>query len=136
MRAAELRQLAAESAALLRTLRATLPASDLVDEIRCPRCGRWVTPRRFDPLCHACRQCKTTLARPMHSTPRQRPATSTERAVVPAAWTRWDCCPSCGGDRIAETRRRIDGVVCTAWWCRDCGTRTLWAARPAGGGVR
>ncbi|MFY1651562.1 hypothetical protein ACN27J_11805 [Solwaraspora sp. WMMB762] len=40
-----------------------LPA--LVDEIRCPRCGRWVRPRRFDLLHMACRTCMATLGRPV-----------------------------------------------------------------------
>lgn len=36
----------------------------LVHEIRCPYCGTWVAPRRFDLLRMACRNCLTTLARP------------------------------------------------------------------------
>ncbi|MGX7675769.1 hypothetical protein [Plantactinospora sp. DSM 117369] len=40
------------------------PALLLVDAIRCPRCGRWVKPRRFDLLRMCCRTCRSTLARP------------------------------------------------------------------------
>jgi hypothetical protein len=36
----------------------------LVDEIRCPRCLRWVKPRRFDLQHMACKTCRRTLARP------------------------------------------------------------------------
>ena len=63
MRARELRQVAAESAALLRTMRAHLPASTLVREIQCPRCRKWVKPHRYEVLCQSCRQCRKTLAR-------------------------------------------------------------------------
>ncbi|GIG90935.1 hypothetical protein [Plantactinospora endophytica] len=40
------------------------PAALLVDEIRCPRCGEWVKPRRFDLRHMACRTCRATFARP------------------------------------------------------------------------
>ncbi|MFI6823234.1 hypothetical protein ACIBJE_20085 [Micromonospora sp. NPDC050187] len=33
------------------------PASAKVCAIRCPRCRRWVKPRRFDPRRMACRGC-------------------------------------------------------------------------------
>ena len=131
MAAPDLRRVAAESAALLRTMRANLPASTLVREIQCPRCGRWVTPRRYDPLCRTCRTCKTTLGRP----PRQHSRSSALAKVVPAAeWARWDRCPSCDATDIAESRPRLNGVACVVWRCRACGTQTLFASRS--GGVR
>jgi hypothetical protein len=33
------------------------PAAAKVCAIRCPRCRRWVKPRRFDPRRMACRGC-------------------------------------------------------------------------------
>jgi hypothetical protein len=36
----------------------------LVDEIRCPHCGDWVKPRKFDLRHMACKRCRRTLARP------------------------------------------------------------------------
>jgi ribosomal protein L37AE/L43A len=134
MRARDLRQFAAESAALLRTMRAHLPASDLVHEIRCPRCGRWIRPRRFDTLCNSCRRCKSTLARPARRPAAPRPqAKPPSREVAPATWTRWDRCPTCDSGHVVEHRPRIDGVACVVWRCEDCGTQTMWAARHVGG---
>ena len=133
MRARDLRQIAAESAGLLRTMRANLPAADLVHEIQCPRCRRWVRPRRFDVLCMPCRGCKSTLARPARrSAAPPTPAKPPSREIAPAAWTRWDRCPTCDSGRVVESRPRIDGAACVLWRCDDCGTQTMWAARSGG----
>jgi hypothetical protein len=134
MRARDLRQIAAETAGLLRTMRAHLPASDLVHEIQCPRCRRWVRPRRFDVLCMSCRQCKDTLARPKRrAAPTHQPPS---REVAPVEWVRWDRCPTCDGDGVEERTFRVDGIACVAWRCRACDTQTIWTATPVGGGVR
>ena len=130
MRSRDLRQLACESAGLLRTMRAHLPASTLVHEIQCPRCRRWVRPRRYDVLCLACRSCKDTLSRPDRAP--VRPA-SRRREIALVAWTRWDRCPNCDGNDIAEDHRRIDGAPCVAWRCRPCATQTVWVAQVGAG---
>lgn len=39
------------------------PASARVWAIRCPRCCRWVKPRRFDLRRMSCRSCVSTLGR-------------------------------------------------------------------------
>ncbi|MER7167285.1 hypothetical protein ABT336_14595 [Micromonospora sp. NPDC000207] len=39
-------------------------ASARVCAIRCPRCGRWVKPRRYDLRRSSCRSCVRTLGRP------------------------------------------------------------------------
>ncbi|MFC6022667.1 hypothetical protein ACFP2T_41730 [Plantactinospora solaniradicis] len=59
-----LRHLAWDLLAASRRLLGLRPAALLVDEIRCPHCGEWVKPRRFDLQHMACRTCLTTLARP------------------------------------------------------------------------
>lgn len=49
---------------VLRRLLGLPSAPALVYAIRCPRCGEWVKPGRFDLLHMACRTCLETLARP------------------------------------------------------------------------
>ncbi|RQX02755.1 hypothetical protein DLJ59_14275 [Micromonospora inaquosa] len=39
------------------------PALGSVSAIRCPRCCRWVKPRRFDLRRMSCRSCVSTLGR-------------------------------------------------------------------------
>lgn len=58
-----LREVAARNAAMLRALPAYLPrVSSLVDEIECPSCDTWVSPRLFSPGLRACRSCVDRMA--------------------------------------------------------------------------
>jgi len=41
-----------------------------VTAIRCERCGRWVKPRRYDPLLYACTDCAPGLAYAHYETAR------------------------------------------------------------------
>lgn len=41
------------------------PGPLLVHQIRCPHCGQWVKPHRFDLRHMACKTCRATLARPV-----------------------------------------------------------------------
>ncbi|GGM26478.1 hypothetical protein GCM10011608_09030 [Micromonospora sonchi] len=59
----DLRHALREVEAALRSLLGLPPASGLVYAIRCPRCCRWVKPRRFDLRRMSCRSCIATLGR-------------------------------------------------------------------------
>ena len=60
-----LRYLAWSSLVVTRHLVGLPPGPLLVDAIRCPHCGRWAKPRRFDLEHMACNTCMATLARPV-----------------------------------------------------------------------
>ncbi|WP_433533369.1 hypothetical protein ACQPYA_03165 [Micromonospora sp. CA-263727] len=62
-RLAGLRHMLREMEAAVRTVLRLPPASGLVYAIRCPRCSRWVKPRRFDLRRMSCRSCIATLGR-------------------------------------------------------------------------
>lgn len=59
----DLRHALREVEAALRSLLRMPPASGVVYAIRCPRCSRWVKPRRFDLRRMSCRSCISTLGR-------------------------------------------------------------------------
>ncbi|MFI7552171.1 hypothetical protein ACIBQ2_20750 [Micromonospora sediminimaris] len=52
-----------EVEAAVRSALRLLPPSGVVYAIRCPRCCRWVKPRRFDLRRMSCRSCIATLGR-------------------------------------------------------------------------
>lgn len=58
-----LRHAVREVEAALRSALRLPPAPGLVSAIRCPRCCRWVKPRRFDLRRMSCRSCIATLGR-------------------------------------------------------------------------
>ncbi|MBQ1027653.1 hypothetical protein [Micromonospora sp. C95] len=60
---ADLRHAFREVEAAVRSVLRLPPASGLVYAIRCPRCCRWVKPRRFDLRRMSCRSCISTLGR-------------------------------------------------------------------------
>ncbi|MDG4760752.1 hypothetical protein [Micromonospora sp. WMMD710] len=62
-RLADLRHAYREVAAALRSALHLPPALASVSAIRCPRCCRWVKPRRFDLRRMSCRSCVSTLGR-------------------------------------------------------------------------
>ncbi|MER5458935.1 hypothetical protein ABT008_29635 [Micromonospora sp. NPDC002389] len=62
-RVADLRHALREVEAVVRSVLRLPPASGVVYAIRCPRCRRWVKPRRFDLRRMSCRPCITTLGR-------------------------------------------------------------------------
>jgi hypothetical protein len=57
MRAAQLRQVAAEQAALLRSLRTATPVHAQVLAVYCAHCRRWRKPTKFHPFATVCRSC-------------------------------------------------------------------------------
>ena len=57
MRAAQLRQVAAEQARLLRTMRTATPTPARVTSVFCLRCRRWRKPSKFHPFADTCRSC-------------------------------------------------------------------------------
>ncbi|MDM4722120.1 hypothetical protein QTQ03_21940 [Micromonospora sp. WMMA1363] len=59
----DLRHAYREVEAVVRSALRLPPASGLVYAIRCPRCCRWVKPRRFDLRRMSCRSCIATLGR-------------------------------------------------------------------------
>ncbi|TBL39184.1 hypothetical protein EYA84_08680 [Verrucosispora sp. SN26_14.1] len=62
-RVADLRHALWEVEAAVRSVLRLPPAFGVVYAIRCPRCSRWVKPRRFDLRRMSCRPCITTLGR-------------------------------------------------------------------------
>ena len=62
MRAAQLRQVAAHNAALLRTLRTAVPLSAKVTGIWCPLCRQWLKPSKFGPRSPWCKGCTAAVA--------------------------------------------------------------------------
>jgi PHP family Zn ribbon phosphoesterase len=62
-RLAGLRYAYREVEAAVRSVLGLPPALGSVSAIRCPRCGRWVKPRRFDLRRMSCRSCVSTLGR-------------------------------------------------------------------------
>jgi hypothetical protein len=60
---AGLRHAYREVEAVVRSVLRLPPASGVVYAIRCPRCSRWVKPRRFDLRRMSCRSCISTLGR-------------------------------------------------------------------------
>lgn len=73
MRAAQLRQVAAHNAALLRTLRTAVPLPAKVTGVWCPLCRQWLKPSRFSRTGSWCRSCTAAVAAQVL---RQRHATS------------------------------------------------------------
>jgi hypothetical protein len=57
MRAAQLRQVAAEQADRLRSLRTMVPVHTRVLAVYCAHCRRWRKPNRFHPFAPICRSC-------------------------------------------------------------------------------
>ena len=62
-RLTDLRHALREVEAAVRSVLRLPPAPGVVYAIRCPRCCRWVKPRRFDLRRMSCRSCITTLGR-------------------------------------------------------------------------
>ena len=62
MRAAQLRQVAAQNAALLRTLRTAVPLPAKVTGIWCPLCRQWLKPSRFGRTSPWCKGCTAAVA--------------------------------------------------------------------------
>jgi hypothetical protein len=62
MRAAQLRQVAAQNAALLRTLRTAVPLPVKVTGIWCPLCRQWLKPSRFGARSPWCKGCTAAIA--------------------------------------------------------------------------
>jgi hypothetical protein len=62
MRAAQLRQVAARNAALLRTLRTAVPVPAKVTGIWCPLCRQWLKPSRFGRTSSWCKGCTAAVA--------------------------------------------------------------------------
>ncbi|MBQ1051618.1 hypothetical protein KBX50_24505 [Micromonospora sp. C51] len=59
----DLRHAYREVDAAFRSVLRLQPPSGVVYAIRCPRCCRWVKPRRFDLRRMSCRSCIATLGR-------------------------------------------------------------------------
>lgn len=57
MRAAQLRQVAAEQARLLRSMRTETPTPAKVTSVYCERCRRWRKLSKFHPYAAVCRSC-------------------------------------------------------------------------------
>ena len=76
MRAAQLRQVAAHNAALLRTLRTAVPLPAKVTGIWCPLCRQWLKPSKFGRTSRWCKGCTAAVAAQIQ---RQRQATTTGR---------------------------------------------------------
>ena len=62
MRAAHIGQVAAEAAALLRTMCTAPPPSARVTAIWCRYCRHWVKPSKFTGRAAACTSCAEVLA--------------------------------------------------------------------------
>jgi hypothetical protein len=62
MRAAQLRQVAAQNAALLRTLRTAVPLPAKVTGIWCPLCRQWLKPVKFGRTSPWCKRCTAATA--------------------------------------------------------------------------
>ena len=62
MRAAQLRQVAAQNAALLRTLRTAVPLPAKVTGIWCPLCRQWLKPSKFARTGSWCKGCTAAVA--------------------------------------------------------------------------
>jgi hypothetical protein len=77
MRAAQLRQVAARNAALLRTLRTAVPLPAKVTRIWCPLCRQWLKPSKFgrtSPWCKGCTAAVATqIQRQRHTAARRQP---------------------------------------------------------------
>jgi hypothetical protein len=66
MRAAQLRQVAAHNAALLRTLRTAVPLPAKVTGIWCPLCRQWLKPSKFGLTSPWCKGCTAAVAAQVH----------------------------------------------------------------------
>ena len=76
MRAAQLRQVAAHNAALLRTLRTAVPLPAKVTGIWCPLCRQWLKPSKFGRMSPWCKGCTAAVAAQVQH---QRQATAAAR---------------------------------------------------------
>jgi hypothetical protein len=81
MRAAQLRQVAAHNAALLRTLSTAVPLPAKVTGIWCPLCRQWFKPSRFSRTSPWCKGCTTTAV--ATQVQRQRHTTAQARRQAP-----------------------------------------------------